>query len=181
MIEDFVLPFITIGLAELGDKTQLAVLALSSKTKKYLQLLLGVILAFIIADGLAVLFGKAISNTIPIKYIKIGSGIIFIVFGVITLLKNKKENKEVSIKNPFISGFSLIFISELGDKTQIGTALFAAKYNPVLVFIGIISALTILSITAIYLGKFLTKKLKKSTISTIAGILFIIIGIISFF
>ena len=59
MISDILLPFITIALAELGDKTQLAVFALASKTKKHLSLLLGAILAFVIADGLAVILGAA--------------------------------------------------------------------------------------------------------------------------
>lgn len=181
MLQDILLPLITVGLAELGDKTQLAVLGLASKTKKHLQLLLGIILAFLIADGLAILLGNYITNIIPMNYIKIGSGIIFIIFGVIILSNNKKEESKYELKNPFISGFGLVLISEMGDKTQIASALFATKFNPVLVLTGVILALTALSLMAIYLGKFITKKLNKRTISIIAGILFIVIGILSFF
>ena len=178
MIQDILIPFITAGLAELGDKTQLAVFALASKTKKYMQLLLGIILAFIIADGLAVFLGDFIKKVIPMNYIKIGSGIIFIIFGIIILMSyKKKEKKKYHLKNPFFSGFSLILISEMGDKTQIASGLFATKFNPILVLIGVILALTILSIMAIYLGKFLATKLKRKTVSIIAGILFILIGI----
>ena len=45
MIPDVLIPFVTTGLAELGDKTQLSILLLSSKTKKHLELLLGVMAA----------------------------------------------------------------------------------------------------------------------------------------
>jgi len=35
IFEDFVIPFLTIAIAELGDKTQVSILLLSSRTKKY--------------------------------------------------------------------------------------------------------------------------------------------------
>ena len=70
MIQDILVPFLTIGLAELGDKTQLAILCLASKTRRHLQLLLGIILAFVIADGLAVFLGNYITNLIPNKSVK---------------------------------------------------------------------------------------------------------------
>jgi len=181
MLQDLLIPFFTVGLAELGDKTQLTVLCLASKTKRYIELLLGVILAFIIADGLAILLGNLITTYIPMNYIKVISGSIFILFGIVTLISNKQEEATCELKKPFVSGFLLIFISEIGDKTQIASGLFATKFNPIMVFIGVISALTVLSIMAIYLGKFIAIKLNKKVISNIAGAVFILIGIFCLF
>jgi len=181
MIQDFLIPFAAISLAELGDKTQLAVLCLASQTKKYAQLLIGVILAFMLADGLAIILGKIFSGLIPTNYIKIAAGTIFITFGLITLINNKEEESKCELKKPFLSAFTLIFISEMGDKTQISAALFAAEYNPFVVFFGVMLALTILSVLAVYMGKFISTKINKKTINIIAGILFIIIGITNFF
>ena len=113
MIQDFIVPFIVLGLAELGDKTQLTVFCLAAKTKKHWQLLLGVILAFIIADGLAILLGDYITKIIPMNYVKIAVGIIFIIFGIITLIGSKEEGSKCNLKNPFLSGFGLILISEV--------------------------------------------------------------------
>jgi Ca2+/H+ antiporter, TMEM165/GDT1 family len=181
MIQDLLIPFVSIGLAELGDKTQLAVLCLASKTKKYLHLLSGVILAFAITDGLAILLGNFITAHIPILYIKIVSGAIFIIFGLVTLLYNKTEEAQCELKQPFTSGFFLILISEMGDKTQIVSGLFATKYNPVMVFIGVLSALSVLSVMAVYLGKFIALRMNKRVISKIAGGMFIALGILCFF
>ncbi len=181
MIQDLLIPFVSIGLAELGDKTQLAVLCLASKTKKYLKLLLGVILAFAITDGLAILLGNFITAHIPILYIKIVSGAIFIIFGLITFLNNKTEEARCELKQPFTSGFFLILVSEMGDKTQIASGLFATKYNPVMVFIGVLSALTVLSVMAVYLGKFIALRMNKRVISNIAGAMFIVVGTLCFF
>jgi len=180
MVQDILIPFAAIGLAELGDKTQLAVLCLSSKTKRHIELLVGILLAFVIADGLAIMLGNYVTSYIPIQYLKTLSGITFILFGIFTLMNNKKEEAQCELKQPFSSAFVLILVSEMGDKTQIAAGLFATKYNPVQVFIGVIFALTVLSVTAVYLGKLIALKLNKRAISTVAGILFVLIGI-SFF
>ena len=174
---DFLIPFIAIGLAELGDKTQIAIFCLASKTNKYLQLIVGVTLAFVVVDGLAIILGDIISNQIPTNYIKIISGFVFIIFGIVTLLNSKKdEDAKCDLKKPFLSGFSLILISEMGDKTQIASGLFATRYNPILVFVAAISSLLILSLMAVFLGRFIFMRLKRKTISYLSGIIFIIIG-----
>lgn len=181
MFQDFFIPFISIGLAELGDKTQLAILCLTTKTKKYISLLLGAILAFFLADGLAVLFGNLLSNWIPTKVIKIIASIVFIIVGVIILLNKEEEDKTCDLKNPFTSSFTLVFLSELGDKTQIASSVFGTEYNPWLAFLGIITALSILSFVAVYIGERLMQKINKKILTKIAGAIFIILGIVGFF
>ncbi|WP_319506935.1 TMEM165/GDT1 family protein [uncultured Methanolobus sp.] len=178
MIQDILIPFLLVGLAELGDKTQLAVLVLSTKTTKYVSLLAGVMLAFVLTDGLAIFLGNFIANRIPMEYVRIGAGILFIIFGLTTLLNRAEDDDggHYELKSPFMSGFGLILVSEMGDKTQLAAALFATQYDPLLVFIGVVFALLILSSMAIYVGKILMERINKRTISTAAGILFIVIG-----
>jgi len=180
MVQEILIPFVSIGLAELGDKTQLAVLCLASKTRKYLQLLTGVVLAFVVADGLAILLGNFITEHVPMLYIKIVSGVVFIVFGILTLLKTKADDPRCDLRQPFASGFGLVLVSEVGDKTQIASCLFAAKYSAVMVFIGVIAALTLLSVLAVYLGRFIALKVNRRVISRIAGAVFIVLGILAF-
>jgi len=79
MIADALIPLIVIGLAEFGDKTQLSILLLSSKTKKHLHLLLGVMLAFLIVAGAAVLIGSWIINKKVLTRI---TGTLFILMGI---------------------------------------------------------------------------------------------------
>ena len=81
-----------IALAELGDKTQLAAITLCCKHKP-LQVFLGTSLALILVNGIGVLIGGALATLLPIFWIGIGAGIVFIVFGVYTLFS--KEDKEV--------------------------------------------------------------------------------------
>jgi putative Ca2+/H+ antiporter (TMEM165/GDT1 family) len=183
MPQDILIPLIVVGLAELGDKTQLAILLSASKTERHLHLFLGTILAFLIVDGIAILAGEGITHIVPGDLIKILSGAVFIIFGFLFLIfRNKREETKSRyyLENPFYSGFILIFVSEWGDKTQIAAGLFATKYSGLMVFTGVIMALSLLSIIAIYSGKCISDKVNRETLAKIAGISCILLGIAFF-
>ena len=177
IIEDLIIPLITIAVAELGDKTQISILLLSSKTKKHLHLLIGAILAFAIVDGVAIIAGTWITTIIPINYLKIISAILFIIIGILMLISKDDKEKETTQKNPFIAAFLIIMLTEWGDKTQIAAAIFATQYNAIFVFIGTMTALLILSLIAIFFGKIIYERIDKKFVNKIAGIIFIILGI----
>ncbi len=168
-----------VGLAEMGDKTQLSVLLLSSRTREYVQLLLGVMLAFLLADGFAILVGSWVTSVIPVHLVKLVSGAVFILFGIMILRgdNDEAEDSNLSPKNAFVSGFSMIFLSEWGDKTQIAAALFATEYDPRMVFIGVMTALLLLSIMAIWLGRILSARVDRKVITKVAGAVFLLIGL----
>jgi putative Ca2+/H+ antiporter (TMEM165/GDT1 family) len=178
-LDEIIIPLLAVGLAEMGDKTQLSILLLSSRTREYFRLLLGVMLAFLLADGFAILVGSWVTNVVPVHLVKLASGLVFILFGILTLLGDRDEEAEsnLSAKRAFVSGFSMIFLSEWGDKTQIASALFATEYNPQMVFIGVMIALLILSIMAIFLGKYLSSRIDRRVITRIGGALFLLIGL----
>jgi putative Ca2+/H+ antiporter (TMEM165/GDT1 family) len=170
---------VAVGLAEMGDKTQLSILLLSSRTKEYLQLLAGVMLAFLLADGFAILVGSWVTSIVPVYLMKLISGAVFILFGLLILKgdSDAEDDEGLPAKNAFLSGFSMIFLSEWGDKTQIASALFATEYDPRAVFIGVMTALALLSIMAIYLGRFLSGRIERRLVTKIAGAAFILIGL----
>jgi len=152
-------------------------LLLSSKTKKHLHLLLGAILAFAIVDGVAILAGTWITTVIPIDYLKIISAIVFIIIGLLMLISKDGKEKVTKQRNPFFAAFLLIILTEWGDKTQIAAAIFATQYDGIFVFIGTMTALTILSLIAIFFGKIISTRINKKIVNKIAGIVFIILGI----
>jgi len=125
IFEDFIIPFLAIAIAELGDKTQVSILLLSSRTKNYSYIFLGVFFAFLIVDGIAIVAGNLISSVVEVTILKPISGIVFIIFGVYMLLNKKEEKEEKKYdKNIFVSAFLMIFLTEWGDKTQVAAALY---------------------------------------------------------
>ena len=83
--------FVTVFLAEMGDKTQLTTITLSSSTNKPVAVFFGSSLALIIATLLGALAGGSIANLIPDFILKLISGIVFLFLGINILAQNKKE------------------------------------------------------------------------------------------
>ncbi|MFA5098417.1 MAG: TMEM165/GDT1 family protein [Candidatus Margulisiibacteriota bacterium] len=81
----FWIVFTAFLLAELGDKTQLAALALSAKYGTPFLVWLGATSGMILINLIAALAGKGLQKLVPEKKIKFWSGALFIVFGVLTL------------------------------------------------------------------------------------------------
>lgn len=77
------------------------------------------------------------------------------------------------------STFILVFIAELGDKTQITTMLLSAESNSKLaVFLGSSIALICSSLLGVLLGSVINKYIPPNIIQTAAAVAFIIIGIL---
>jgi len=75
--------------------------------------------------------------------------------------------------------FGIIFLAEMGDKTQIAAMTMAAeKQRPWAVFIGASIALTAVSAVGIIVGSALGHYLPLEWIKRVAGVAFIVIGVL---
>lgn len=175
----FLTTFSLIALAELGDKTQLAVIALSARYDRK-KVFTGVILAFALVTGLGVVVGDMIFKFIPQEWVRIMAGLLFVAFGALILLSKEEcePGETFSIGNPLFSVFSMIALAEMGDKTQLSAITLVAKYDsPYLVFGGALLALCLISLVGIFLGKMLCEIVPLSKIKLGAGLLFILFGL----
>ncbi len=87
-IKIFLTIFMTVLLAELGDKTQLAtMLFATNKDNSKLLVFFAAALALIVASGIAVVLGSAVSKYISPKYLSIVAGLGFIIIGCSTIIK----------------------------------------------------------------------------------------------
>lgn len=88
--------FITIFIAELGDKTQIAMLTLSGNSKKPFAVFLGSASALILASLIGVLAGGSISTFIPELYLKLIASITFFIIGsrlIFDFISNLNQDK----------------------------------------------------------------------------------------
>lgn len=81
--------FITVFLAEIGDKTQLATVLFATKeeSNKW-AIFLGSAMALVIAAGIGVLVGEQLGKWISPKALKWIAGAGFIVIGIWTMMSN---------------------------------------------------------------------------------------------
>ena len=87
--------FLTEFIAEMGDKTQLMLIALTSKYKLR-DIILGTAAAILVLNGLAVLAGGLVSECIPAWLIKVIAALAFLYFAASTLGGSNEEEEEGS-------------------------------------------------------------------------------------
>ena len=94
--------FLTIFIAELGDKTQLATLTMSGSSNKPLAVFLGSSTALVLASFIGSLAGCSISNFVPEILLKTIASVTFFILGIRlfinSLASNETDNKERDIK-----------------------------------------------------------------------------------
>ena len=81
---------VTFFLAEMGDKTQIATVALAAHYAAPLLVVIGTTLGMLIADVPAVFVGNKFAEKIPMKLVHSIAAAIFAIMGVLTLLKAEK-------------------------------------------------------------------------------------------
>jgi putative Ca2+/H+ antiporter (TMEM165/GDT1 family) len=175
----FLSTFGLIFLAELGDKTQLAVMALATR-HPWKPVFLGLASAFLVLNLAAVGVGKVLFLVLPLVWIQLASGVLFLFFGIVTLRAGNGPDGDGGATRagpPLLSSFVLILLAELGDKTQLATASLAAQYDaPVAVFTGSTLALWAVSLVGILVGRRLTRAVSLVVIQRVAGGLFLVFG-----
>ncbi len=77
--------FITFFLAEMGDKTQVATVAMAAHYATPFLVVVGTTLGMLIADVPAVFIGDKLANRIPMKVVHAVAAAIFAILGVMTL------------------------------------------------------------------------------------------------
>ncbi|MDR2401413.1 MAG: TMEM165/GDT1 family protein [Deferribacteraceae bacterium] len=85
-------------IAEMGDKTQLATVALAAKFPySPLAILTGTTLGMLLADGLGILAGHALQKKIPERKIKFVSAGVFILFGILGIYQSMRDDFKLNI------------------------------------------------------------------------------------
>jgi putative Ca2+/H+ antiporter (TMEM165/GDT1 family) len=79
------LSFITVFLAEIGDKSQLVAIALSGSSKSPQAVLVGSIVALILASFLGVIVGVGVGQFMPVRLLKSLAAMGFILMALVTL------------------------------------------------------------------------------------------------
>ncbi len=163
---------------EMGDKTQLVAMAFATRYALR-DVLGGVFLGTMVNHALAVLLGGAVLLVIPIGWIKVAAGLAFIGFGLWTIKGDTLEDKkEWHFASPVLTVALAFFIAEMGDKTQLSTAVLAAEAGKLLpVWLGSSLGMVTSDAVAIAVGVVMGKRLPERAIKIGAAVLFFVFGV----
>lgn len=195
MFEAFVAGLLLITISELGDKTFFIAVLLACRHSRSL-VLAGVVAALAAMTLLSVLMGRVLTF-LPQAYINWAEILLFLGFGAKLLLQASKlpsklacqeacqeaveavEQASLKIPQPthigiMLQAFTMTFLAEWGDRTQIATIGLAASKNAVGVTLGAILGHTICAAIAVIGGKLIANHISERTITFIGGSLFLV-------
>ncbi len=171
--------FALIFVAELPDKTMIAVLIMGSRSRPLL-VWIGAVAAFAIHVAAAVLLGRLL-QLLPRLWVESITTLLFAAGAAYLLLVPEKEEEERGREEAeqarkglrtMTAAFLVILVGEFGDLTQILTANLAAKYHStVSVFVGALAGLAAATAVAAFGGKALLRVLPLGVIRRIGGLL----------
>ena len=179
----FLKVFFTEFIAEMGDKTQLMLIALTSKYKLR-DIISGTAVAILVLNGLAVLAGGLVSEFIPDWLIKTIAALAFLYFAASTIAGDDDDEEEGSGKSKIkfapLAVFFTFFIAELGDKTQLTAITFGANEGmsaAFVVWIGCSLGLFAADILGMLIGYLLKSKAPDGLLNTLAVAIFSVFGV----
>ena len=179
----FLKVFFTEFIAEMGDKTQLMLIALTSKYKLR-DIILGTAAAILVLNELAVLAGGLVSEFIPEWLIKTVAALAFLYFAAATITGDDDEDEEEGSKTKIqfapLAVFCTFFVAELGDKTQLTAITFGANEGmgaALVVWIGCSLGLFAADILGMLVGYLLKSKTPDGLLNTLAFVIFSIFGV----
>ncbi|MDT9233305.1 MULTISPECIES: TMEM165/GDT1 family protein [Limnospira] len=199
MLTAFTAGLLLISLSELGDKTFFIAVILSMRYPRRL-VFTGVVAALASMTIIAVVMGRVVAF-LPEIYLHWATISLFGLFGIKLLYQASKmpssqscgeeeeeARKAVAASNLaknksklriLLEAFTLTFLAEWGDRTQIATIALAATYHPVGVISGVILGHSISTAIAVLGGRIIAGRISERTITAVSGCLFIVFGLVA--
>jgi len=167
-----------IFIAEMGDKTQILSMAFATKFK-IRQILIGVALGAALNHGLAIAFGTLLSRYLPMDWLQLVAGLLFVFFAFWSLQAEESEEEEVKAAyGPVLTVSLAFFLGELGDKTQLtALTLSAGAQWPLVILAGTVTGMVLTSLIGILVGIKLGDKIKELYLKMGAFAVFMFFGL----
>ena len=164
---------VAVATAELGDKTQLAAIALSARGRPRVAFAAST-LGFVAANLAAAALGCALRAALPLDLVGAAAGAAFVAAGLVSILRKERQPERECC---FWEGFCLVLLAELGDKTNLATLALAASTGAFAeVVLGVSIAAVALMGLAAALGAALSRALPEKALRWASSLAFIAVG-----
>jgi Ca2+/H+ antiporter, TMEM165/GDT1 family len=180
-VEAFLVSMGVVALSEFGDKTQLLAIMLAARFRKPWPIIAGILTATLLNHGLAALLGQWIASAIPARWLSWALALSFFVAALWALKPDKLAEDDAPVLSNhgvFAASVFSFFLAEMGDKTQVATAMLAARFNVLLpVIAGTTIGMLIADVPAVFAGKAAGDRIPFRAIRIVAALLFVALGI----
>ncbi len=180
-MEAFITSTLTVSLAEIGDKTQLLSLLLTTRFRNKWAIIAGILVATLANHAASAWLGSWLGQFFQSNW---GQWLIagsFIAVGLWLLIPDKEEEESGRFDHygAFLVSTLLFFLAEIGDKTQIATVLLGAQYLSVVwVTLGTTLGMLLANVPVVFLGEYLMQRIPLNATRIAAAAVFVGIGIV---
>lgn len=179
-MEAFLISTGIVGLAEIGDKTQLLAFLLAAKFRKPLPIVLAIFVATVANHAFAAAVGAWITSMLGPDVLRWVLGVSFLAMAAWTLIPDKLDEDETKLAKygVFLTTLIAFFMAEMGDKTQVATVALAARYHDIVsVVLGTTFGMMLANVPAVYLGDKIANRVPLRLVHGIAALVFAILGV----
>ena len=179
-MEAFLISTGIVGLAEIGDKTQLLAFLLAAKFRKPLPIVLAIFVATIANHAFAAAVGAWITSMLGPDVLRWVLGVSFLAMAAWTLIPDKLDEDETKLAKygVFLTTLIAFFMAEMGDKTQVATVALAARYHDIVsVVLGTTFGMMLANVPAVYLGDRIANRVPLQLVHGIAALVFAVLGV----
>lgn len=178
----FLLALALVFVAEMGDKSQLLVLAFAARYP--LRVVVpAIFLATLLMHLASVSIGQAAGAVLPMFWTQLAAGIAFIAFGLWTLRPEKEDTEETMVATKWGSFLTIagsFLLSELGDKTMLTSIAVASQQRSfIAVWLGSTFGMFLADAIALVVGYVLGARIPRKLIRYGAAGVFILTGVIT--
>ena len=174
-----------VALAEIGDKTQLLSLVLAARYRAPWAISAGIFVATLFNHALAAWVGESVFEWIGPDWMRWIVGLSFIAMAIWTLIPDRLDEDEENAAEKnlrrygvFVMTTVIFFLLEMGDKTQVATAILAARFNELLpVVMGTTVGMLFANVPLVFFGNLLLKKSRIELVHRVTAVLFLVLGV----
>jgi Ca2+/H+ antiporter, TMEM165/GDT1 family len=175
IVETFLVSTAVVGLAEIGDKTQILSFMLAARFLRPLPVILGILIATVANHAAAGLAGTLFGGFLSGHWMHWVLGASFLSVAIWALFPDKvaEDNGNTRRAGAFATALVTFFLAEIGDKTQIATIGLAARFEQFYpVVIGTTAGMMLANIPAVLVGDRLADRLPLKWIRLAAALVF---------
>jgi putative Ca2+/H+ antiporter (TMEM165/GDT1 family) len=182
VLDAFLISTGLVSIAEIGDKTMLLAIVLAAAWRRPLPILLGILAATLGNHLFAAAAGAVLSHWMHGPWVRWVVGVAFLGFAVWAIIPDRFDERPDTTEKTFSGVFwtttAAFFVIEMGDKTQVATAMLAAQFQSVVAVVaGSTLGMMLVNGPAVLLGEAAARRLPLRWIRLAAALGFAATGV----
>ncbi|MDN4039027.1 TMEM165/GDT1 family protein [Massilia sp. YIM B02443] len=172
-----------VGLAEIGDKTQLLAFLLAARFRRPLPIVFGIFVATVANHAFAAAVGSLVSELLGPGVMRWVLGLSFLGMAAWIMVPDEVDadglnGAPLAKYGVFLTTLLAFFVAEMGDKTQVATVALAARYESMAAIVaGTTFGMMLANVPAVYFGERIAGRVPLTLVHGIAAVIFAVLGI----